>query len=205
MIHDAGFVSWGDHFMKSQIAIGKYQTTLLVAWTVIITIAGVVSIYAVQRDSIEDALVEARAWYDAESAYQTWIARVGGIYVPVDVVQPNPYVKVSNRDVLTSTGKRLTLINSSYLNRLVLDVARNTATPVIKNSRVSRRFIGMMCQMHSRKRHCWPSKRATNGCTRRPRSTIVLICEQYGRFLWNGPASPVTSRRAIMKAISAEE
>lgn len=56
--------------------------------------------------------------------YRAWNANVGGIYVPVsEKIKPNPYLKVDSlRDLFTSTGEKLTLINPAYMTRLVHDL-----------------------------------------------------------------------------------
>jgi hypothetical protein len=46
------------------------------------------------------------------------------VYVPVsEMTPPNPYLKVPNRDVTTSGGLSLTLVNPAYMNRQVNELA----------------------------------------------------------------------------------
>ncbi len=51
--------------------------------------------------------------------YELWNAHNGGVYVPVnDRNQPNPYLSgVADRDIITPSGKRLTLINPAHMTR----------------------------------------------------------------------------------------
>ncbi|MCU7905858.1 MAG: EAL domain-containing protein [Candidatus Thiodiazotropha sp. (ex Epidulcina cf. delphinae)] len=54
-----------------------------------------------------------------------WNARYGGVYVSVsDEVQPNPYLKTPNRDVVTDQGQRLTMINPAYMTRQIAELAK---------------------------------------------------------------------------------
>lgn len=76
----------------------------------------------VQHDTFEEALhTEAEAMHSMDMQYRQWIIDNGGVYVPVsDKIQPNPWLShVPERDVTTPSGKKLTLLNSSYLIRLV--------------------------------------------------------------------------------------
>ncbi|MGB5685587.1 MAG: ATP-binding protein [Candidatus Electrothrix sp.] len=51
--------------------------------------------------------------------YELWNAQNGGVYVPVNEKnQPNPYLNgFTDRDIVTPSGKRLTLINPAHMTR----------------------------------------------------------------------------------------
>jgi two-component system NtrC family sensor kinase len=56
-------------------------------------------------------------------ATRTWVSSHGGVYVPVtETTRPNPYLAVPDRDVRTIGGRDLTMINPSYMTRLVGEV-----------------------------------------------------------------------------------
>ncbi len=55
-------------------------------------------------------------------AVRLWNASHGGVYAVVDpATQPNPYLKIPERDVTTTSGKDLTLINPAYMTRQLAD------------------------------------------------------------------------------------
>ncbi|MCI5113356.1 MAG: response regulator [Candidatus Electrothrix sp. AW1] len=58
--------------------------------------------------------------------YELWNAHNGGIYVPVNSInQPNPYLKdFPDRDVVTLSGKKLTLINPAQMTRQAYQLER---------------------------------------------------------------------------------
>ncbi len=57
-------------------------------------------------------------------SYRVWNAGHGGVYVPVtEDTQPSPYLRVSHRDVTTTTGKLLTLINPALMTRQVFTMS----------------------------------------------------------------------------------
>ncbi len=59
--------------------------------------------------------------HNKDIAYRRWGAQFGGVYVPVSAkIVPNPYLsRQKNRDVITSSGIKLTLVNPAYLTRMV--------------------------------------------------------------------------------------
>ncbi|WP_176963442.1 DUF3365 domain-containing protein [Mariprofundus sp. NF] len=57
-------------------------------------------------------------------AARAWNARHGGLYVEVnEKTPPNPYLEglVEERDIVTPTGRKLTLVNPAYMTRLIND------------------------------------------------------------------------------------
>ena len=58
--------------------------------------------------------------FTKDISYRLWNTKHGGVYVPItNETQPNPYLKVPHRDVVTTEGKKLTLINPAYMTRRV--------------------------------------------------------------------------------------
>lgn len=81
------------------------------------------------RESIHEmAVVEARVTFEKDRTYRRWVSRLGGLYVPVgELVRPNPYLRVKNRDVTTTDGTRMTLINPAYMTRMVYEIMSEEA------------------------------------------------------------------------------
>lgn len=59
--------------------------------------------------------------FQKDLVYRKWAALHGGVYVPTsDHAHPNPYLaNIPDRDVETTSGKKLTLINPAYMTRQV--------------------------------------------------------------------------------------
>lgn len=73
-----------------------------------------------ERNVNDNALIEARIAYEKDITYRRWAAQLGGVYVEItDSLQPNPYLDIPERDVVTDSGKRLTLVNPAYMTRMV--------------------------------------------------------------------------------------
>lgn len=73
----------------------------------------------------ELAEIEAVASYDKDLLYRRWVSMHGGVYVPVsEVTPPNPHLTFrSDRDITTTEGKKLTLVNSAYFTRQAFELA----------------------------------------------------------------------------------
>ncbi|WP_419786221.1 response regulator [Pseudodesulfovibrio sp.] len=72
------------------------------------------------RVSIEhQALSEARTAWNWDMNSRRWSSSMGGVYGKVTKVRPNPYLTVPDRDVTTTSGMRLTLINPAYMTRMI--------------------------------------------------------------------------------------
>ncbi|MGX9725816.1 MAG: diguanylate cyclase [Candidatus Electronema sp. VV] len=76
-----------------------------------------------ERHLLEYARLEARANFNKDMALRAWAAKHGGVYVPAAPdTPPNPYLShLPERDVLTTSGKRLTLMNPAYMLRQVMN------------------------------------------------------------------------------------
>ena len=73
-----------------------------------------------ERDFENSALTLARTNLGKDIFYRRWNSQLGGVYAPVGPhAQPNPYLKVPERDIETLSGRRLTLINPAYMTRQV--------------------------------------------------------------------------------------
>ncbi len=68
---------------------------------------------------------EALASFNKDVAFRAWAARKGGVYVPIsEETPPNPHLaNVPERDVVTPSGRVLTLVNPAYLTRQVATLA----------------------------------------------------------------------------------
>jgi signal transduction histidine kinase len=99
---------------------------ILIGWAALGALVFAVYDYTEEWQIRAVALSEARAASRKDMSYRLWAAKQGGVYVPVEITPPNPYLDVPNRDVTTTTGRRLTLVNPAYMTRLVHELAFET-------------------------------------------------------------------------------
>lgn len=69
---------------------------------------------------------EASGSLNMNMVYRQWAALHGGVYVPItDEMHPNPYLAhIPHRDITTTDGQNLTLINPAYMTRQVHELAK---------------------------------------------------------------------------------
>ena len=106
---------------------GGYSLTLACGWTSVIAVSLVVSLFVLRQEIEIIARNVARAYVNRDILYRNWNALHGGIYVPVDRgISPNPFYppSVLERDVITPSGRHLTLVNPSYMNRQIYEFAQ---------------------------------------------------------------------------------
>ncbi|MBI5657007.1 MAG: DUF3365 domain-containing protein, partial [Geobacter sp.] len=112
--------------------VKTYGVVQIVIWTAMIALVLSMTVYFHHYYTLKSAENEARDYYRLNLFYRAWGARLGGVYAPMDKVAPNPHLRVPNRDVTTSDGQRLTLINPAYMTRMVFEAIKaSSASPII--------------------------------------------------------------------------
>ncbi|MDD2501665.1 MAG: diguanylate cyclase [Geobacter sp.] len=106
---------------------GSYSLLLACAWTGVIAASLMVSIAAHHQGITIIAQNVARAYLDRDILYRNWNALHGGIYVLTNKgIPPNPYIPTSikERDLVTPSGRHLTLVNPAYMTRLIYEITQ---------------------------------------------------------------------------------
>ena len=103
-----------------------YMIVAVVVWTLYIGATTIFGLVQSQRTMTELAVSQARISFAKDVLYRRWVAGHGGVYVPATATTPpNPYLShIPERDITTPSGRRLTLINSSYMTRQVQEQGR---------------------------------------------------------------------------------
>ncbi len=102
-------------------SVQRYMWALMAIWTLIVAASLAWSVEQHRHETREVARMQARTAHAKDLSFRHWNAEHGEVYVPVtEKTQPNPYLAhLPERDITTSTGKQLTLINPAYMTRLV--------------------------------------------------------------------------------------
>ena len=102
-----------------------YELSLATGWTAVIFVLLTLNVLHDRAQTGEMARIQARSNFQRDVTYRQWNASSGSVYLEVSKeIQPNAYLsQVPDRDVTTSTGKKLTLVNPAYMTRLVFDLA----------------------------------------------------------------------------------
>jgi len=87
----------------------------------------------IREQSLQIATEGARNMFRMVVLTRSWNASHGGIYVPVTPkTPPNPYLPLARRDVTTSDGQTLTLINPAYMTRLIGEMAESDSGSIFR-------------------------------------------------------------------------
>jgi hypothetical protein len=72
----------------------------------------------------EFAIIEANATYNKDLLYRRWASMHGGVYVPITQnTPPNTALTfVEERDIISTSGKKYTLVNPAYMTRQVYEM-----------------------------------------------------------------------------------
>ena len=91
---------------------------LFLGWTILVGGSLAWNLHQLQHATINTAIAAARSSLAKDIGFRNWAASHGGVYVPpTDQTPSNPYLRVPERDVVTSKGVKLTLMNPAYVIR----------------------------------------------------------------------------------------
>jgi len=91
---------------------------LALIWSVLVGGSLVWNLHLKSWHTLNTATVAARSNINKDMSFRKWATAHGGVYVHPDAhTPPNPYLDVPERDVLTTKGMALTLMNPAYMLR----------------------------------------------------------------------------------------
>ena len=107
--------------LAEAIPFRRYIVALGALWTLLVGALLWIEVSRTEQVILELAESEAKAAFNKDIVYRQWATEKGGVYVPVtDKTPPNPYLAdIPERDIVTPSGRRLTLINPAYMTRQV--------------------------------------------------------------------------------------
>jgi signal transduction histidine kinase len=95
-----------------------------VMWTVVLALSLVWNLHQVSNQAMSMAYAEARANLNKDITFRRWGTHHGGVYVPITETQKSvPWLShVPGRDVTTTDGRQLTLLNPASMLRQMMDM-----------------------------------------------------------------------------------
>nr|MBF0222923.1 DUF3365 domain-containing protein [Desulfobulbaceae bacterium] len=98
------------------------SVSIVIVWVASICGSLYWNLHLVTNQTEATALHVAKAYFDKDLALRLWGAKHGGVYAPVSEDNPpNPYLShVPERDIVTPSGKQLTLVNPAYMIRQMM-------------------------------------------------------------------------------------
>ncbi|MCK5069763.1 MAG: DUF3365 domain-containing protein [Desulfocapsa sp.] len=109
---------------KSLLHLKRITLISTLTWTAIVALGMGWHIFEGYRNTLESASIQAAHSFEKDLVYRRWAAGHGGVYVPVtDEMLPNPYLAhIKRRDITSTNGLNLTLVNPAYMTRQVLEI-----------------------------------------------------------------------------------
>lgn len=102
--------------------VHRYAVYMGLVWTILIVCLGLWMYLNEKHETRERVIAEALAHFNKDKAFRLWGASHGGVYVPVtEKTSPNPFLShVPERDIVTPSGRKLTLINPAFAHRQIM-------------------------------------------------------------------------------------
>ena len=108
--------------LLNSLATHLRQSYVLLAaiWSMLVIGSLAWNIHNEKQSTLRTATAAARANISKDMSFRKWATSHGGVYVaPTEHTPPNPYLNVPDRDVVTTSGKALTLMNPAYMLRQI--------------------------------------------------------------------------------------
>ncbi|MCP4338008.1 MAG: DUF3365 domain-containing protein [Desulfobulbaceae bacterium] len=101
----------------------KICASLFLIWTLLFIYSIQREISAIKQETISLAKREAITTFNKDQSVRLWSTQHGGVYVPIsDKTPPNKFLShIPDRDVITQSGKKLTLMNPAYMIRQIME------------------------------------------------------------------------------------
>lgn len=116
----------------------NYLVVFLVLWTLLVAASVIWNFYRNHEETDERARIEARTIFQHNLAYRRWNTTRGGVYAEItNENQPNPYLFLPRRDVITKEGIRLTLINPFQMTKQAYELLSKQSPLASLNRTVS--------------------------------------------------------------------
>jgi diguanylate cyclase (GGDEF)-like protein/PAS domain S-box-containing protein len=101
----------------------RYWLPPLLLWTAVVALSFLWNVHDARRNTAELAVNEGRFVFGMIQATRQWNALHGGVYGLVSAESPsNPYLDAHEKDIVTPTGRQLTLLNPAYMTRQLSEV-----------------------------------------------------------------------------------
>lgn len=108
------------------IAQRKWWLLPLLLWTLVVGLSFFNHRNDIDKNAIEVASSGARNMFRMVVLTRAWNAQHGGVYVPVtETLKPNPALDHPRRDITTTDGQKLTMINPAFMTRLLSELAES--------------------------------------------------------------------------------
>jgi len=113
------------------IPLKHYGWIVIGVWTLVAAASLGWNLVQDRAESLRVARNVALTNFERDVLYRRWASAHGGVYVPVTPdTPPTPYLaRMPERDIVTPSGRRLTLLNPAYMTRQIYELAQESGLP----------------------------------------------------------------------------
>ncbi|MBK7050068.1 MAG: DUF3365 domain-containing protein [Rhodoferax sp.] len=123
----------GDSSIPLLIRKRRWWLALLALWVAAVGLTLQSHTADIRQQSVQVATEGARNMFRMVVLARNWNASHGGVYVPVTAkTPPNTHLEIPRRDVMTTDGVALTLVNPAYMTRLIAEMAQSDSGAVFR-------------------------------------------------------------------------
>jgi hypothetical protein len=109
------------------IRLWRFVIGVMAIWSILLALTTAWRYRSESSETMAAARIQARTAFEKDALYRRWNANHGGVYAEVSAsTQPNPYLKVAERDIFSPSQRKLTLINPAYMTRQAHELALKT-------------------------------------------------------------------------------
>ncbi len=114
---------WTPALSEALLLDRRFWMLPLVVWAAIVSWSMYSNIQSIIDHNMQLAHSTAQNIFRIVQLTRYWNARHGGVYVPISpYAEPNPYLDVPNRDLITRDNPKLTMINPAYMTRQLTEL-----------------------------------------------------------------------------------
>ena len=108
--------------MNNLKRLKKYTILLVLMFVIIVTSSVIFDISNITKKQNNLALKKAQNAFEKNMMFRNWVSMHNGIYVFTSKDTPsNPYLRHEKKDLITTSGERLTLMNPSYVLKELME------------------------------------------------------------------------------------
>ncbi|NOQ30757.1 MAG: EAL domain-containing protein [Helicobacteraceae bacterium] len=164
-------------FSKITKSIFLFTLIVLFVWSAIVS-ALVYNNILIEKEITNKTLVNiARSSFNKDLAYRKWASSHGGVYVtPTAKTPPSPWMAhIEDRDIVTTDGKKLTLMNPAYMLREMMQ-------DYSKLYGIKGRIVGKVYLNENNKANAWESA-AIDSFDKGSKESMEIITEDGKEYL----------------------
>lgn len=126
-------LSWCESAPANRFVLKPFYWLIPIAiWSLIVSLSLFHNIQEINNFSKQTAANKGRFVFQMVEDMRLWNARHGGVYVNKTLTSPsNPYLNVPDKDIVSTKGHELTMVNPAYMTRQLAGIIRENSKTIV--------------------------------------------------------------------------